>query len=397
MKKDPNYTLTYLDGVPYLLPFGQNVADHRRGLRLDDTGVFLWKALDQSDDINVLTDALMAHAGANGEERDAIRMDVGQLLGLLASCGILYQPLIQPPLCQTLSIAGLRIALRGKAEYFPEEFLPFIQQSGDSEGPDQTVSVTEISPPTLVRTRLLLENQELAVYENLDRWVLRFPQSADLLQLELNGDGTRSNIHVRPPRDREGLSALRTDIFHAFRHIFLFLAQRRRYFALHSASILYRDRAWLFSGPSGTGKSTQAGLWQDAFGVSMLNGDLNLLSFQNENGYETPDKVYVHGIPWCGTSGVCTTRCVELGGIILLRQAPENRLEPLLRDQKQLYVANRLISPVWTQDMLKMNLAFTGELSRRAAVWRFHCTKEPAAAEYMRREVDQYLEGVKNP
>ena len=33
-------------------------------------------------------------------------------------------------------------------------------------------------------------------------------------------------------------------------------------FALHSASLLYLEKAWLFSGPSGMGKSTHTALWK---------------------------------------------------------------------------------------------------------------------------------------
>ena len=68
MKKNGQYTLQLLRGVPYLLPFGQNVADQRRGVRLDDTGVFLWHALDQVKTREELLERLLAYSGAGRDD-----------------------------------------------------------------------------------------------------------------------------------------------------------------------------------------------------------------------------------------------------------------------------------------------------------------------------------------
>ena len=41
MKQADGYLLETIAGVPYLLPYGQNIADLKRGVQLNDTGVFL--------------------------------------------------------------------------------------------------------------------------------------------------------------------------------------------------------------------------------------------------------------------------------------------------------------------------------------------------------------------
>ena len=64
-------------------------------------------------------------------------------------------------------------------------------------------------------------------------------------------------------------------LFLAIRPVFLFLAQKKGMFVLHSASLLYLEKAWLFSGPSGMGKSTHTALWKKLFDTPFLNGDLN--------------------------------------------------------------------------------------------------------------------------
>ena len=36
MKQSADYILHYLNGIPYLLPFGQGIADMRRGVRINE-------------------------------------------------------------------------------------------------------------------------------------------------------------------------------------------------------------------------------------------------------------------------------------------------------------------------------------------------------------------------
>ena len=53
---------------------------------------------------------------------------------------------------------------------------------------------------------------------------------------------------------------------------------------LHSAYMCYEDTAVLFSAPSETGKSTQAGLWEKYRGTWTVNGDRSLLIREEDDG-----------------------------------------------------------------------------------------------------------------
>ena len=90
---------------------------------------------------------------------------------------------------------------------------------------------------------------------------------------------------------------------------------------------LYRGRAFLVSGSSGTGKSTHSALWHDLYQTPLLNGDLNLLGIRD-------NIPYAYGLPWCGTSGICTPKDYPLGGIIFLKQAAIDQVQSLQPDEK---------------------------------------------------------------
>lgn len=93
-------------------------------------------------------------------------------------------------------------------------------------------------------------------------------------------------------------------------------AQNNDCYLIHSASVEYNGCAWLFSGKSGEGKSTHTKLWNKYYGSALINGDLNMVGFENE-------EAVVYGIPWCGTSEIYTEKKYKLGGIIFINAVCE--------------------------------------------------------------------------
>lgn len=93
--------------------------------------------------------------------------------------------------------------------------------------------------------------------------------------------------------------------------------------AIHASAIVYKGRAWLYTGKSGTGKSTHTRLINSCFlGVELLNDDSPIVRIEN-------GKCMVYGSPWSGKTSCYKQRKVELGGIIRLYQDTHNRMEPL--------------------------------------------------------------------
>ena len=91
---------------------------------------------------------------------------------------------------------------------------------------------------------------------------------------------------------------------------------------LHSSFVLYKDKALVFTGPSGIGKTTQAELWRDFQGALIVNGDACLLR-RMEDGW------HAFGTPVHGSSPYCENREAPLSALVVLKQGRENRLERL--------------------------------------------------------------------
>lgn len=92
---------------------------------------------------------------------------------------------------------------------------------------------------------------------------------------------------------------------------------------IHSSTIVYHDRAVLFLGESGTGKSTHTRLWLDNVpGARLLNDDSPILS-------TTQSGPVVSGSPWSGKTHCYHNEQYPLAAIVRLSQAPQNIIRKL--------------------------------------------------------------------
>ena len=93
---------------------------------------------------------------------------------------------------------------------------------------------------------------------------------------------------------------------------------------MHGAAIEYHEKGYIFTAPSGTGKTTHIRLWKKYLGdeVAIVNGDKPEISFDEEN-------VWMHGAPWCGKEGWQINKSVPLAGVCLLRRAEKNRIKEI--------------------------------------------------------------------
>lgn len=89
-------------------------------------------------------------------------------------------------------------------------------------------------------------------------------------------------------------------------------------FILHASCVEHEGGAILFTAPSGTGKSTQARLWQELRGAEIINGDR--IAVLCDNG------IHAAGIPYSGSSGISKNVILPLRAIVYLAQAPQTTI-----------------------------------------------------------------------
>ena len=98
----------------------------------------------------------------------------------------------------------------------------------------------------------------------------------------------------------------------------LFLENDRILF-FHGSVVATQYSAYMFTAPSGTGKTTHSRLWtKNVPNAYILNGDKPFVS--------TGDKITAWGSPWCGSEGYNRNEGVELKAICFLERGEKNRM-----------------------------------------------------------------------
>lgn len=150
-------------------------------------------------------------------------------------------------------------------------------------------------------------------------------------------------------------------------------------FFIHSSFISANGKAILFSAPCGTGKSTQAALWEKYRGAEIINGD--------KAGILVENGVYACGVPFCGTSGICKNKTLPLGAIILLSQAPENTVRRLKGIEAVQGVLQNIYLDLIAPNEQAAVIDLLIELLKTVPVYSFGCTPDENAVIALENEL----------
>ena len=104
--------------------------------------------------------------------------------------------------------------------------------------------------------------------------------------------------------------------------LMMFLLPRHEGLLLHATGVRNEDRCAVFPGRSGAGKSTLARLLAHHGGLEQLSDDRVVVRWIGSSAL-------AFGTPWAGTEQVAANASAELGALVFLHQAEENRLKPI--------------------------------------------------------------------
>lgn len=146
----------------------------------------------------------------------------------------------------------------------------------------------------------------------------------------------------------------------------------KRMIQLHCSTIDFRGKGILFLGPSGIGKTTQAELWNQYRGAKIINGDIGFAQ-------ETKEGFLAWGTPWHGSSPYCENTSVLLHAMVVLKQAPENKIRRLDGFEKVKEVADSIFYPTWLENGMELCLEVLNHLLERVPVYELSCRPDEEA------------------
>jgi hypothetical protein len=139
---------------------------------------------------------------------------------------------------------------------------------------------------------------------------------------------------------------------------------------LHSSCVAVDGKAYLFSAPCGTGKSTHTQLWQKYFGEKLVfvNDDKPALRIID-------GKVYACGTPFSGKTALNSDVSFPLQGICILSRDEKNHIHKMEMSDALPKILSQTFRPKNKVLMLKV-LEILDKILSEVPVYSLHCNME---------------------
>ena len=206
-----------------------------------------------------------------------------------------------------------------------ESYGPFELFEQDGEGCFALVVVDKITCP---KDRELLFTNEDSVQTGFVA-ISHFRLSDGSLYFELrhpNSVETNGCLHIEKDLSTAylklcGNSQEQWYVFNsAVQLCFMLSTIKHKTLLMHSSAVIYRGKAYLFLGKSGTGKSTHSAMWLKALeGVTLMNDDHPIVRMLDDG------RAVAYGSPWSGKTRCYKNLKAPLGGVIRIVRAQYNR------------------------------------------------------------------------
>jgi hypothetical protein len=151
---------------------------------------------------------------------------------------------------------------------------------------------------------------------------------------------------------------------------------------LHSAGVLSQTGGYIFTGASGTGKSTLSGFF-DARGASVLS-DERMIIRMNGVAFVT------HGTPWVGSGAYAKNESGPLTELFSIGHGPQHQLDRLSPAAALALILPQCFLPHWDRAAMESTLAFLSDLVSHVSCRRLIFAKCPDIVDYVQNQ----LEGI---
>jgi hypothetical protein len=151
---------------------------------------------------------------------------------------------------------------------------------------------------------------------------------------------------------------------------------------LHASAVIHEGQAILFTAPSGTGKSTQASLWEDCVGAEIINGDKVILS--------AGDVPIAYGGPIAGTSRIFKDVWAPVRAIVYLHQGSENTLTFLDRRHAFMALYSQAVKSSDDAAFNEALIPLIEKIVEKTPVVDYYCQPNASAVSYLQSKLSNF-------
>ena len=159
---------------------------------------------------------------------------------------------------------------------------------------------------------------------------------------------------------------------------------------LHASFIRWMNQGILFSAPSGTGKSTQADLWEKYEQADIINGDR--VGLRLHDGYWE-----AYGLPYAGSSGIYRNESAPVRAIIVLHQGKENRIRLLRPGEAIKYLYPEISVHRWDLCFAETAIDLLNNLTAMVPIYLLECLPNLGAVDLVKNTLKECDTDGENP
>ena len=297
------------------------------------------------------------------------------------------------------NIAGLWLDFEGNNEYFKKRSISFLCEDSEIQPEiiDMKVSFEMCEHIVKPDTEELMDDGQTIIYKRTDSEPGYYifarnlepdggkPEKPSLIESNLSWN----DINIKFTLNDQLLSITNKNMlltwiqhmsFFAMGVPFRNLLLLKNGLQIHCSSIEYEGKGFIFSAPSGTGKSTHIKLWRELYGdkVTIINEDRPAIRYIN-------NIPMICGTPWSGTSDNFTNSIVPLSNIIMLEQATANSIERLDPLRALQLLMPRCFLPYFDSELMQKGINTLERLIKDIPVYLLKCMPNYEAVELAQR------------
>ena len=135
---------------------------------------------------------------------------------------------------------------------------------------------------------------------------------------------------------------------------------------LHSSCVVKDNQAYLFSAPSGTGKSTHTNLWLEEFkDAFILNDDKPAIIYKDNT-------LYAAGTPFSGKHDISKNTLVPIKGICFIERSSNNWIKEISSKQAIFEILNQTERIPYEEDM-NLILEHISNIVKNTKIYKMGC------------------------
>ena len=280
-----------------------------------------------------------------------------------------------------LNVANINIIIENiSSDMVPENFTPFVSDFEETKA-DILYRFSDVKQLSYKAGKQIIKNLRNEIYLNQNIYTKK--------SIIINEDGREyfyftefvkgeKEIKIYIPMDRISKKTFRL-YFNNFL-MFDYVIGWHNHILMHAAMVEYNNEVILFTGASGTGKSTQSDNWNKYMKAKIVNGDRAVLDVSDST-------IKTYGSPYAGSSGIYINKGYKVRAIVFLSQEKENKIRKLDKTEAYKALFPRFSIVRWDKKAAEYFLSAIMKVIDNVSVYHLGCRPDREAVELTYNEI----------